>query len=304
MGTPEFAVQCLEKILEDENNDVVAVFTKPDKLVGRKQILKFSEVKLKAQELGLQIIQPVVFGDDEVNFLKDLQPDVVVVVAYGKILPKSVLEIPKFGCVNVHASLLPRHRGASPIQASIICGDDVTGVSVIFLTEKLDSGDIIDQIEVEIGRNETTPELSRKLAKAGASLICRVLVDLSRGAVKAIAQNDDFSTYAPILTKESGIIDFKKSAFSVHKLVCGLVPWPCAHCFLKSKMLKIYESVLLDDEFFNLECGEVLNNKKRFIVGCGEGVIEFLKVQLEGKKIMTAADFLNGLRFDGKVFLN
>lgn len=305
MGTPEFAVESLKEIVKRANDEVVAVYTQPDKLVGRKQVLKFSDVKLKAKELGLYVLQPFVFDAAQVSFLQNLKPDVVVVVAYGKILPKTILKIPKFGCVNLHASLLPKYRGASPIQTSIVCGDSVSGVSAMFMTEKLDAGDVIDQVMVNIGENETAVQLSKKLAKQGASLLCKVLDDLSKGCVKRQVQDESLATYAPILTKKSGKINFKKTSFQIHKLICGLVPWPCAYCVLNGKMLKVYESRVVVDNFVSLACGQILNDKKRFIVGCAGGsLIEFLKVQLEGKKIMRAVDFLNGLHFNECLFLS
>lgn len=300
MGTPEFAVSCLEKII-DSGHEVLAVYTQPDKLFGRKRVLKCSQVKLKAEQLKILVRQPDKFDDEQIEFIRQLKPDVAVVVAYGKIIPKKLLQVPRFGFVNIHASLLPRHRGASPIQTSIVCGDRLTGVSAIFLNEKLDSGDIIGKISTEIGENDTAVDLFERLSWLGARLICEVLVNLQKGTVRRVVQNDDEATYAPILKKDMGRIDFSKSAWMVHKLVCGLVSWPVAFCFFGEKVLKIHKSVCLK-ESFELEPGEVLEEKnKGFVVGCGnKTAIRFLEVQLEGKKKMDGVSFLNGAHFCGK----
>lgn len=296
MGTPEFAALCLEKLVQ-YGHEVLAVFTQPDKFFGRKQVLKCSSVKVKAEQFKILVRQPCEFDSSEINFISSLNPDVIVVVAYGKILPSSVLNIPKFGCVNIHASLLPRHRGASPIQTSIVCGDSVTGVSAIFMSERLDAGDIIGQIETEIGENEKAVDLFERLAILGAELICKVLIELEHGVVRRVVQNEALVTYAPILKKEMGKIDFNKPARMVHKLVCGLSMWPVAFCFFGEKVLKVYSSVCVGG-VFNLKPGEILRNDG-FLVGCGDGkAVKFLEVQLEGRKKVDGLSFLNGARFE------
>ncbi len=303
MGTPAFAVESLNEILKTKN-EVVAVFTQPDKLWGRKKILKASEVKLKALELGIVVEQPQKIGNDEVDLLKNFKPDVVIVVAYGKILPKFFLEVPRFGCVNIHASLLPRHRGASPIQSSIASGDLVTGVSAMFLNERMDAGDVIDCVETPIFENETAVELGFRLSKMGAGLVCRVLSDLEVGRVHSTVQNEELATYAPVLTRQSGRMDFSKPAFLVHRLVCAMVSWPVAFCTIGDKVLKVHRSVVVTDQS-NLRAGEVCCEKNRFVVGCGdENSVEFLEVQLEGRKKMDAASFLNGMRLKSGIFLS
>lgn len=303
MGTPAFAVESLNEILKTQN-EVVAVFTQPDKLWGRRKILKASEVKLRALECGILIEQPEKIGRYEVDLLKSFNPDVVVVVAYGRILPKAFLEVPRFGCVNIHASLLPRHRGASPIQSSIASGDLITGVSAMFLNERMDAGDVIDCVETPILENETAVELSFRLSKMGAGLVCRVLSCLKAGVVHRTVQNEKLATYAPILTRQSGRIDFRRSAFLVHRLVCAMVSWPVAFCMIGDKVLKVHRSVVTADRF-NLKAGEVCCEKNRFVVGCGDGnSVEFLEVQLEGRKKMDASSFLNGMRLKSGIFLD
>ena len=294
MGTPEFAVLCLEKIVAS-GHEVLMVFTQPDKFFGRKKILKLPQVKIKAEQLKIPVCQPEKLGEEQINLARQLKPDVVVVVAYGKILPKEFLQVPKFGCVNIHASLLPRHRGASPIQTSLVCGDRITGVSAIFLSEKLDAGDVIGQISTEIGENETAIDLFEKLSVLGAQLICKVLADLENGLVSRVVQNEAKATYAPVLTKESGRIDFKKPAMLVHKLICAMVPWPVAFCFFNGKILKIHRSVCVSN-FFDLVPGEILKSEG-FIVGCGNAsAVKLLEVQLESRKKMDGISFLNGVR--------
>lgn len=298
MGTPEFAVLCLEKVIE-QGHEVLAVFTQPDRLFGRKQVLKCSPVKLKAESFKLLVKQPEKLDEEQANFVRELRPDVIVVVAYGKIIPSNMLQIPKFGCVNIHASLLPRHRGASPIQTSIACGDEITGVSAIFLTEKLDSGDIISKISTKIGENETSIDLFNRLSVLAAELICDVLHSLENKTFERVVQNEAEATYAPVLTKNSGRIDFSKTARMVHKLVCAMVPWPVAFCLLNGKVLKIHRSVCLSG-YFNLKPGEVAKNGG-FVVGCGCGTaVKFLEVQLESRNKMDGLSFLNGVNLNGE----
>ncbi len=302
MGTPQFAVESLDAILKKSNQQVVAVYTQPDKPFGRNKILKLPDVKIKAIEKNLLVKQPLKFDETEIEFLKSLNPDVIVVVAYGKILPKEVLKIPKFGCVNIHASLLPKYRGASPVQTSIICGEKITGVTAIFLSEKLDAGDIIGVLETEIEENETAITLFEKLSHLGSCLLCDVLKKIEEGSIVRQVQDEKLATYAPILKKEMGRINFKKPAMVVHKLICGLNPWPGAFCLFNNRILKVYRSVVLKNEF-QLKPAEILNSK-RFIVGCGDGAIEFLHVQLQGRKQMDGTSFLNGSHWQGKSFEN
>lgn len=291
MGTPDFAVATLETLIKS-HHEVVAVYTQPDKPFGRKKIIKASEVKVKAVEKKIPVYQPNSLKDsEEIEHIRNINPDVIVVVAYGQILPKEILEIPKYGCINVHASLLPRYRGASPIQTSILNGDDVTGVTTMYMSEGLDTGDIIDYVETSIGENETASELFERLAPMGAKLLEKTLSEIESGLAIRTPQDDSKATYAPILTKKIAKINFNMSARRVHKLICGLSDWPCAYCYLENKKLKVYRSVLNNE--YSGKPGEILDNK-RLIIGCESGAVEFIEVQLEGKKKMLARDFLNG----------
>lgn len=298
MGTPEFAVNTLVEV--SKFHQVVGVFTNPDKPFGRKQEIVFSFVKKKALELNLKVFQPVKFDENAVKILKELNPEAVVVVAYGKILPKEVLEVPKYGCFNVHASLLPKYRGAAPIQASIINGEEKTGVSIIQMTPGLDDGDVLKVLETPIEINQTHPQLSKKLSELGAKAICEVLEDVLNGTLKRTPQNEEEKSYVFKIKKEMGKIDFNKDAFFVHKLICGLCSWPVAYCFLKEKMLKVYKSILKED--LKGEPGEILD-EKNLIVACKKGAVEFLEVQLQGGKKMKAKDFLNGHKLKKGSFL-
>ena len=292
MGTPDFAAVTLETLIKS-NHEVVAVYTQPDKPFGRKKIIKASAVKVKAVEEKIPVYQPSVLKDsEEIENIRNINPDVIVVVAYGQILPREILEIPRYGCINVHASLLPKYRGASPIQTSILSGDDVTGVTTMYMSEGLDTGDIIDSVETNIGENETASELFERLAPMGATLLEKTLSNIECGLVTRIPQDESKASYAPILTKEMAKINFNMSARCVHKFICGLSDWPCAYCSLEGKKLKVYRSVLNDE--YSGNPGEILDNK-RFIVGCESGAVEFVEVQLEGKKKMLAKDFLNGI---------
>lgn len=291
MGTPDFAVATLETLIQS-HHEVVAVYTQPDKPFGRKKIIKSSAVKIKAVENGIPVYQPISLkNSEEVENIKGISPDIIVVVAYGQILPKEILEIPRYGCINVHASLLPKYRGASPIQTSILNGDDVTGVTTMYMSEGLDTGDIINSVETSIGENETASELFERLALMGASLLDKTLSEIEKGLASRTIQDDGKASYAPILTKEMAKINFNMPSRRVHKLICGLSNWPCAYCYLDGKKLKIYKSVLSDD--YSGKPGEILDNK-RLIVGCESGAVEFVEVQLEGKKKMLAKNFLNG----------
>ncbi len=299
MGTPNFAVQTLEELV-NENYNIVGVFTKPDKPVGRKKILKFSPVKQKALEYGIDIYQPAKFDEEYVNLIKNLNLDACVVAAYGVILPSSVLNAPKYGSFNVHASLLPKYRGAAPIQASIMNCDSVTGVTIMYMAEKLDSGDILKKVQTKIGLNETADELSQRLSKIGAKAMCEVLKDVELGVAERIPQNEQDASYVFKITKDMARLNFNRPAMEVHKLICGLSSWPCAYCYLNGKMLKIYKSAFMRE--FSGNVGEVLCSN-RFVVGCKDFAVEFLDVQLEGRKRMIVKDFLNGFKLEKGICL-
>lgn len=294
MGTPDFAVPSLKALLE-AGHKIQAVFCQPDKPKGRGMKLVAPPVKNVASENNIPVYQPVSLkngGEEYIESLEKLAPDCIVVAAYGKILPKSVLDIPKYGCVNVHGSLLPKYRGAGPIQWAVLNDEKATGITTMLMGEGLDTGDMLLKCETEIGENETAAELFDRLAVMGADLIVETLDKLEKGEVIPEPQNEEEATYAPILTKELSSIDFSKSAREVHKQICGLSDWPCASTLIGGKRLKIYHSEIVDGNS-DKPAGTVVNNKD-LTVACGEGLVRFTEIQAEGSKRMPTADYLRG----------
>ncbi len=296
MGTPDFAVGCLESLYND-NHEIVAVFTQPDKPQGRKMVITPPPVKVKALELGLQVYQPQTFKDGTAQeILSNINPDLIVVVAYGKILPQSVLDIPKYGCVNVHASLLPRHRGASPIQWSIVCGDKYTGVCTMQMDAGMDTGDILLCEKTEICNNETAGELWDRLSIMGAELIKKTVNNLDN--IKPIKQDESLATYAPIITKQMGLINFREqTAQQIYNLVRGFNPKPTAYFVLDSKRVKVFTTQIADKT--DLPPSVVVSTNNGLVISCKDGVgIKLCSVQPEGSKIMDSADMLRGKKID------
>ncbi len=295
MGTPDFAVASLERILAD-GHDVVAVFTQPDKPQGRKQVLTPPEVKVLAMEKGIPVYQPESFqNESQLELLRELNPEVIVVAAYGKLLPKYVLDLPKYGCINVHGSLLPKYRGAAPIQWAVIDGEKIAGVTTMQMGEGLDTGDMLLKAQTEVGENETAGELFDRLALLGADLLSETLRRLPEG-IEAVPQDESQSTYAKMLKKDMAVIDWSKSAQQVHNLVRGLNPWPVALTEIDGKRLKIF-ATLKTGKTSRAQAGEIVlaDPKKGLEVCCGDGgVLEIVDVQLVGKKRMSAKDFLRG----------
>lgn len=293
MGTPDFAVPSLENIAKVHN--VQAVFTQPDKPVGRKMILTPPDVKVCAEKLGIPVYQPVKLKDsDSYEIIKDLNPDVIVVVAYGQILPENILNIPKYGCINVHGSLLPKYRGAAPIQWSVLNGDKVTGVTTMYMEKGLDTGDILETKEYEIGINDTAGEVFDTLAEMGGKLILDTLEKAEKGELHPIKQDDSKSSYAKMLDKSMCNIDFSKTNLQVHNQVRGLSPWPVASTKLNGKVLKIFETRLAEGKG---KPGEILNTNP-LTIACGEGAVVVNTVQLQGKKKMDSKAFLQGHKLE------
>ncbi len=293
MGTPEFAVPCLQKLI-DCGHEVTGVFTQPDKPQGRKMILTPPPVKVLATENNIKVYQPTKMKDGTaLEMLKEADPELCIVVAYGKILPKEILEYPKYGCINIHASLLPELRGAAPIQWSVINGFEKTGVTSMQMDEGLDTGDMLIKGEIEIGENETAGELHDRLSILGADILEKTIIALENGELKPEKQNHEKFTYASMLSKEISPIDWTMTAQQVHNKIRGLSPWPSANAKLNGKTVKIHRSVLADAKGNN--AGEIVEAGKRLVVACGDGnCIEILNLQSEGKKAMSAADFLRG----------
>ena len=290
MGTPDFAVPCLERIAE-AGHEIVGVFTQPDKPVGRKQELTPPDVKVCAQKLGLTVYQPKTLRNGEAfEMIKSLSPDVIVVAAYGKILPKEILDFPRFGCINVHGSLLPKYRGAAPIQWSVINGDHETGVTIMQMNEGLDTGDILFSRAIPIGIEDTALSMFEKLSALGADMAVEALDKLEKGELTPTPQDESLSSYAPMLNKEISLIDWSKSGAQVHNLIRGLYSWPIAHTFLNGKKLKIFSSSPCEKGGTS---GEVIDTDP-LTVACGSGSVIIRELQLEGKKRMDAKTFLIG----------
>lgn len=293
MGTPDFAVPSLENIAKVHN--VQAVFTQPDKPVGRKMVLTPPDVKVCAEKLEIPVYQPVKLKDsDSYEIIKELNPDVIVVVAYGQILPENILNIPKYGCINVHGSLLPKYRGAAPIQWSVLNGDKVTGVTTMYMEKGLDTGDILETKEYEIGINDTAGEVFDTLAEMGGKLILDTLEKAEKGQLHPIKQDDSKSSYAKMLDKSMCNIDFSKTNLQVHNQVRGLSPWPVASTKLNGKVLKIFETRLAEGKG---KPGEILNTNP-LTIACGEGAVVVNTVQLQGKKRMDSKAFLQGHKLE------
>lgn len=296
MGTPDFSVPALENIAK--RYEVVAVVTQQDRPKGRGHKMQYTPVKEKAIELEIPVYQPKRVKDPEfVDILKTLKPDVIVVIAFGQILSKEILELPKYGCINVHASLLPKYRGAAPIQWAVINGDKKSGVTTMYMAEGLDTGDIIDTSEIVLDEKETGGSLFDKLADLGGQLILNTLDKLETGTATRTRQDDARSTYAGKITKELGKIDFTKSAVEIERLIRGLNPWPSAFTYMDDKMLKIWNADVLE-ETVEEEPGTITEVNKKFIkVATGEGYLLLKEIQLEGKKRMNVTSFLNGYNF-------
>ena len=307
MGTPDFAVATLEALCE-AGFDVIAAVSQPDKPKGRHGILSPTPVKEKAMELGIPVFQPEKAKDSEfIEKLRELAPDLIVVTAYGQILKKELLSIPKYGCINVHASLLPRWRGAAPVQWSIIEGDKVTGVTTMLMDEGLDTGDMLLKKEVEIGPKETGGSLFEKLAKAGGELIVETVKRLEAGELKREKQNEELMTYASMLDKHMGKINWNREAAEIERLIRGLDPWPGTYSFYEKKMLKLWDADVIEDteelskessiDTERAEAGSVvLASKKGLVIKTGKGFLKINDLQPEGKKRMKAEEFLRGSR--------
>lgn len=293
MGTPDFSVPCLQALVDD-GHDVCAVFTQPDKPKGRHGVLSAPPVKELALKYDIPVYQPDSLKNDEIkSFFASLGADLAIVVAYGKILPEEFLNAPKYGCINMHASLLPKLRGAAPIQWSIINGEKRSGVTAMQMDKGLDTGDILLSESVEIRDDETAQELHDELSVLGAQVMRKTLLMLQKGGLSPIRQDDSQSTYAPILTKELSAIDWQKSALQIHNQIRGLYPWPGASAVLNGKTLKIHSAKLLGKT--QGEPGEVVFNDHRLCVACGDGnAVELLVIQAPGKKAMPVTDYLRG----------
>lgn len=294
MGTPDFSVPALEALVKG-GHQVIAAVTQPDKPKGRGKAVLMTPVKEKALEMGIPVYQPVKVREPEfVKTLADLAPDVIVVVAFGQILPKSILEIPRYGCVNIHASLLPKYRGAAPIQWAVIDGEKETGVTTMFMNEGLDTGDMLEKEVVPLDPKETGGSLHDKLSAVGGRLILSTLKGLEDGTLKGTPQTDKGSCYAKMLKKSLGDIDWIMDGAAIERLIRGLNPWPSAYTSLHGKTLKIWDADVTDREY-GVEPGTVAEvSKDQLIIQTGKGSLSVRSLQLEGKKRMDIQDFLRG----------
>ncbi len=302
MGTPDFAVPCLQKLI-DCSFDVAAVFTQSDKKVGRKQILTPPPVKVIAQKYNIPVYQPGSLRNEEsVELIKSINADMIIVVAYGKILPKEILNIPKFGCINVHASLLPKYRGAAPIQWAVLNGDKETGVTVMQMNEGIDTGDMLLVKKAEIGINETSEELFNELSALGAQALIEAIDKIQNGTVERVPQPQGDFGYASMISRELSPIDWNKSAFEIHNQVRGLQTWPCTDTLINGKKVKIHKTVL--SELTGSYAGKIINSKGCLTVCCGDGkCLDIVEVQPEGKKRMDIKSFLAGNKLENGTVL-
>ncbi len=292
MGTPDFAVPCLQRLI-DMGQEVTGVFTQPDKPKGRHGVLTPPPVKELALRYSIPVFQPVKMRDGTaLEMLRSVSPELVIVVAYGKILPAEILNEPKYGCINIHASLLPELRGAAPIQWAILNGLKKTGVTSMQMDEGLDTGDMLLREETEIGENMNAEELHDTLSAMGADVLEKTINELIDGNLHPVKQSGE-STYASMLSKSLSPINWNDSARKIHNQIRGLYGWPCASASLEGKTVKIHSSALAGETGKNP--GEIIEKNKRLVVACGDGkAIEILTLQAENKKAMSAADYLRG----------
>lgn len=303
MGTPEFAVSTLEAIIQ-EGHEVIGVVTQPDKVKGRGGKISFSAVKEAAIKHNLTVYQPVKVREPEyLQLIRDLEPEVIVVAAFGQLLPKTLLDIPPFGCINVHASLLPKYRGASPIQAAILNGEEEAGVTIMYMDVKLDTGDMILWDSIHIAEDETGGSLHDKLAILGAELLVKVLKQLEDNIIIRIPQDDEEATHVKMLDKEMGNIDFTQPAINIERMIRGLNPWPSAYTTLNGKTLKIWSAQVIN--YTNdAKPGEIIEvGKDTLVVMTGKGALSIRELQLEGKKRLSCDAFLRGYPIEKGIIL-
>lgn len=298
MGTASFSKAVLEKLLEN-NYNIIAVVTQPDRYVGRKRVLTMPDVKVVALEHHLPVYQPSKIKEEYQDIVA-LEPDLIITAAYGQIVPEAVLNAPKIGCINVHASLLPKYRGGAPVHYAIIEGDEVTGVTIMYMVKKMDAGNIISQRTVNIGKEETTGELYERLSDVGADLLIETLPSILKGTNDSIIQDESLVTYSPTISREQEKIDFNKSAIQVYNQVRGMNPWPGAYTTYQGKVVKIWAGKVHDCKNANEHHGHQANGtivkifKDAIGVKTGDGIYLITEFQLAGKKRMLVKDYLNG----------
>lgn len=304
MGTPDFAATILKTLIEGPD-EVVAVITQPDKAKGRGKKITPPPTKVLAESTGIPVHQPTKIKTEEFyNGLLTYQPDLIVVAAYGRILPKKLLELAPLGCINVHGSLLPQYRGAAPIQWSVINGEKQAGVTIIQMNEGMDTGDILLKSTIDMDLDETAGSLYEKLAELGSKTLLKAITGIKDGTVIAIEQNHEHATVAPMLKKDDGLIDWQKDAVEIECLIRGLDPWPTAFCFLNSKRLRLFKPEVLHKDS-DAQPGTVLQADKRgLLIACGSNSLLIKEIQPEGKKRMAVDSFLCGHTIEAGTLLS
>lgn len=294
MGTPDFAVPTLQTLLE--HHEVLAVVTQPDKRKGRGKAMQFTPVKEKALEYNIPVYQPVKVRNDEefLATMKELNPDIIVVTAFGQILPESILNLPKYGCINVHASLLPKYRGAGPIQWAVINGEKESGVTIMYMEKGLDTGDMLEKVVVPLDPKETGESLHDKLSVAGNDILLKAMKAIEDGTAVREKQDDSISTYAPMFDKAMGEIDWTKDAKELERLIRGLYPWPSAYTHFGTKVMKVFSADVVERQTKEVAGTIVEVTKDSIVVQAGNNCLALKEVQLEGKKRMEVKAFLLG----------
>ncbi len=302
MGTPEFCVPILESLIN--NCNVIAVVTQPDKQVGRKKEIIFSPIKKLAIKNNIKVLQPIKIREDYEDVIS-LNPDIIITCAYGQIIPEIILNKPKYGCINVHASLLPKLRGGAPIHKAIMYGYDKTGITIMYMDKGMDTGDMISKEEVVIENNDTAQSLHDKLQKIAVSLLLKTLQDIINGTNKREKQNEDEATYAYNVSRQEEHISFNKSSKEVYNQIRSLNSWPGAYAILDDKNVKIWSSLISDKKYDDV-CGKIVNlDKNKMEVVTKDGSILITQLQMPGKRIMDIKDFVNGVKkedYIGKIF--
>ena len=303
MGTPDFSVPILEGLIE--NYDVVGVVTQPDKEIGRNHELRFSPIKECAIKHNITVLQPVKIRKEYHDILK-LKPDIIITCAYGQIIPKELLDYPKYGCINVHASLLPKLRGGAPLHRAIMNGESKTGITIMYMDEHMDTGDMISKEEILIDFTDTVGDIHDKLSFLGRDLLLKTMPDIISNKVKPIKQEDSEATYAPLIKREDELVDFNKKSLEIYNQIRGLNPYPVAYAILDGKVIKIYSAIIKDNIYTSKQNGEIVRIYDDGIgISTSDSEIILKEIKPEGKRKMSVKEYLNGVdknKLIGKVF--
>ena len=292
MGTPDFSNRVLLDLIKDKYN-IISVYTQPDKKVGRKQTIEKSPIKITAENKSIPVFQPIKLKE-EIENIKNQKPDLIIVAAYGKIIPQEILDIPRLKCINIHPSLLPKYRGASPMQNTLLNGEKETGTTIMLMSQAVDAGDILTQIKIPVKPKEKLPEFSTRLSSLSSKLLIKILPDWINGQIQPTEQKDFDATFCQMLNKEDGKIDWNKSAESIFNHYRAFYPWPGIFTFWNGQRLKISEIDFSEENFSENEIGIVFSSNEKTFVKTGKGSIELKRVQLEGKKEVEIKNFING----------